>query len=245
MINILVIGDSCLDIFAYGRVDRLAPAAPVPVFKAVHAVKSAGMAANVQQNIVALGMSCDLMTNANWKSVIKTRYVEDRSNHMLLRVDINDDTIARIDIEDLGDITGYDVVIISDYCKGFLLENDIEKISKMHPLVFLDTKKPIGSWASDISYIKINGYEYTKTKDTIDEDIRKKLIVTMGNQGCLFYDKEFPVEEVPVKDLSGAGDTFIAALAVKYVETKSIEESLQFANSCATKVVQKRGVTTV
>lgn len=243
MKNILVIGDSCLDIFVYGRADRLAPAAPVPVFKAERAVRTPGMAANVQSNVLAFGSNCDIITNSNWQDISKSRYVEDRTNHMFLRVDVNDDSVDRINLEGIGDFSKYDAVIISDYCKGFLLEEDIAKISSMHPLVFLDTKKCLGAWTSGVSYIKINGYEYAKTKDTIDEDIRKKLIVTLGNQGCLFYDKMFPVEKVEVKDLSGAGDTFIAALAVKYIEERSIDSALEFANNCATRVVQKRGVT--
>jgi sugar/nucleoside kinase (ribokinase family) len=50
---------------------------------------------------------------------------------------------------------------------------------------------------------------------------------------------------VEVKDVSGAGDTFISGLCYYYLKTKSIEESINFANECATKVVQKRGVSTV
>ena len=31
--KILVVGDSCIDIFIYGEIDRISPEAPVPVFK--------------------------------------------------------------------------------------------------------------------------------------------------------------------------------------------------------------------
>ena len=41
------------------------------------------------------------------------------------------------------------------------------------------------------------------------------------------------------------GDTFISALVVKYIETKKIGESIVFANECATKVVQKAGVSVI
>ena len=33
--NVLVIGDSCIDEFVYGKVDRMSPEAPVPVFQPV------------------------------------------------------------------------------------------------------------------------------------------------------------------------------------------------------------------
>ena len=173
MSKILVVGDSCLDIFVYGHVDRLAPSAPVPVFKAGKAINTGGMATNVQKNILALGVDCDICTNSNWQQIIKSRYVEDRSNHMFLRVDINDNEVPRISPDALPDLSAYTAIIISDYCKGFLLEEDITNITSQHPLVFLDTKKRLGPWVSSARYIKINGYEYAKTKDSIDEDIQK------------------------------------------------------------------------
>ena len=48
-----------------------------------------------------------------------------------------------------------------------------------------------------------------------------------------------------VKDNSGAGDTFIAGLVAQYLFDGNINEAIRFANRCATKVVQKRGVEVV
>ena len=50
---------------------------------------------------------------------------------------------------------------------------------------------------------------------------------------------------LPVKDISGAGDTFLAGLVVDYVRTKDIEKSIKFAQECTKIVVQKHGVSTV
>ena len=50
---------------------------------------------------------------------------------------------------------------------------------------------------------------------------------------------------VEVKDVSGAGDTFISGLCYSYLKTNSIETAINFANECATTVVQKRGVSTI
>ena len=58
-------------------------------------------------------------------------------------------------------------------------------------------------------------------------------------------DKMFPTEEVPIKDVSGAGDTFLAGLVYEYMKTKNIEKSIKFAQKCTTKVVQKHGVSTI
>jgi sugar/nucleoside kinase (ribokinase family) len=134
---------------------------------------------------------------------------------------------------------------VSDYNKGFLSERDIEFICESNDCVFLDTKKLLGDWCRNAKFIKINIHELEKTAHTVSDEIADKIIVTLGSGGCEFDGVVYPVEEVQMKDSSGAGDTFIAALAAKYVQTSNIEESLRFANQCATIVVQKRGVGTV
>lgn len=245
--KILVIGETCKDIFKYGVSDRLAPEAPAPVFLEISKNENPGMAMNVKRNIESLNVHCDIWTNKNWEFITKTRYIDDRTNHMFIRVDENDKSYERINFKefDLGDIKSYDAVIISDYNKGFLMPEDIEKISLLHPFTLLDSKKQLGEWCHGISFIKVNGVEYEKTKHNIDEKIKQKLIVTLGNKGCKFQNKVFQVKNVSVKDVAGAGDTFIAAFTAKMLETNSIEASINFANDCATIVVQKRGVSTL
>ena len=251
MSNILIIGDSCTDIFVYGKIDRICPEAPVPVFNPTHQTENGGMAKNVAINLESMGAEGNLITNTN--KIIKTRFVDSKTNAMLLRVDENDFT-TRIDRDVLLSITNneyknekYDAVIVSDYCKGYLTEDDIKFIAKNNNNVFLDTKKLLGDWCLDIDFIKINGVEYEKTKDTIDWDrLGEKLIVTLGEKGCMFKGNNYPVPKVTsVKDLSGAGDTFLAGLVYKYVKTNDIDKAIEFAQVCATKVVQQAGVTTV
>ena len=58
--KILVIGDSCKDIFIYGKIERLSPEAPVPVIMPTFQKDNPGMAANVVANLEALGAEVDL-----------------------------------------------------------------------------------------------------------------------------------------------------------------------------------------
>ena len=143
------------------------------------------------------------------------------------------------------DFSKYDIIVISDYDKGFLTKEDIYNISSGHECVFMDTKKELGDWCINVKYIKINNLELERSKDMIKKDIENKTIVTLGEKGCKFDGITYPVGKVEIKDLSGAGDTFLAGLVVEYSRTKSIEKSVVFANECATKVVQKRGVSIV
>ena len=70
--NILVIGETCRDVFVYGTSSRLAPEAPVPVFKPTQMTSNPGMATNVYQNLNALNstMSIDLITNDDWEKIL-------------------------------------------------------------------------------------------------------------------------------------------------------------------------------
>ncbi len=244
MSRVLVIGDSCNDIFIYGDIHRVCPEAPVPVFNPTHQTENGGMAKNVVRNLEALGCNVEFISNDN--SIKKIRYVDNRSNQMVLRVDEND-TCRSINDKEIDYIEkfymNFDAVIISDYCKGFLDEEDICFIADKCNNVFLDTKKEIGDWVNDVDFIKINELEYEKNyKGKPNND---KLIVTLGSKGCQYMGETFPVNEVSVKDVSGAGDTFMAGLVVKYIKTLDIKESIHFAQKCTTKVVQKIGVVTV
>lgn len=242
MSKILVIGESCKDVFVHCDANRLCPDLPVPVLNILNQRENPGMAKNVYRNIHALVPDCDLLTNENWEKITKTRFVHDNTNHMFLRVD-SVNPIPRIDLSQVD--YKYDLIVISDYDKGFLFEEDIEQICSRHKRVFIDTKKVLGDWVKDALYIKINDYEYRTTEKTIKESFRSKIIHTMGSDGCEFRGERFPVNKVEVKDASGAGDTFMAGLVIKYFATGDIFESIRFANSCAAKVVTQRGVTTL
>lgn len=248
--NVLVIGESCRDIYRYGECSRLCPEAPVPVIKLSNEEYSInpGMAMNVYRNIASLSdgtIEAAISTNANWESVNKVRYVDQRTNYIILRTDENDDQINRCSNLDEIDFSEFEVVVISDYNKGFITEEDIQYISRKHKNTLLDTKKILGDWCSDIKYIKINEFEYNRTKHMLDENMNSKMIITLGPNGAKHLDKTYSVPKVEIKDTSGAGDTFIAALALKYAQTKDIEESIEFANRNATLVVQKKGVSVV
>jgi len=241
-LKFLVIGESCKDIFVYGDSNRLCPEAPAPVFNPRTYTENGGMSMNVVGNMKSLGVECDIHTNTNWEEVTKTRYVHQNHNYMFLRVDKND-KIKRVNDLKKIDFSKYDMVIISDYNKGFLHEEDIKYISDNHSRVFLDTKKLLNeAWCVNLEFIKINNYEYEKTKHTITNRLKEKLIITMGPEGCMFRGRKYPVPKVEIKDSSGAGDTFLSAFAIKFTETDNVNTAIAYANNCATQVVQKRGV---
>lgn len=250
MANILVIGEGCIDKFVYCTASRLAPDVPVPVIVKASETQNEGMALNLCQNIRALQGGCDVWTNHTWPHVTKTRFVDSVSNHLFVRLDAGEELITRIDLSRStwrSELQRYDVIAVSDYNKGFLTYDDIEAIATAHPRVFLDTKKRINMAFASCAYIKINTPEYTASKDFLDAhpEFLSKLIVTAGAQGCYYQQENFPVHRVQIRDVSGAGDTFFAGLVVNYSDTRDIRSAIQFANECASTVVQHKGVTIV
>ena len=259
--KILIVGDTCTDVFIYGDILRLSPEAPIPVFNPLREDSNDGMAKNVLNNVEALKVDVFSVTNKN--SIRKVRYVDYKSNQLVLRVDEHDycDRIDRKLLEGIrnnkckpvfSEKTEVDAIIISDYCKGFLHEDDIEYICEHNDNVFVDTKKKLGNWIDSATYLKINSLEYDQNKEFLyhnDNYLVKpminKTIITKGNEGCRFQGKIYPTEDVPVKDISGAGDTFLAGLVVEYVRTGDIIKAIDFAQECTKIVVQKHGVSTV
>ena len=245
--KILVIGDSCTDVFIYGRCERLNPEAPIPVFEPTKTVTNQGMAGNVVANLNKLGVQkVELITN--YEQISKTRYVEYKSNQMLLRVDSNDSVTNSFDIKKV-DFDSYDAVIVSDYDKGFLTNGDIKKIGKKSKLSFIDTKKTIDlENFKEYTFVKMNEVEWERCEryGAKYDEWKENLIVTMSERGCMFNGRRFEVDNtVEVRDLSGAGDTWMASFAFKFTETSDVDESIKFANDNSTLVVQKRGVTTI
>ena len=243
--KVLVIGDGCSDVFRYGTCDRISPEAPVPIMKPIRTTGNGGMAINVYENLKALGVDCDIVTNDI--RPVKTRYVDEISNQMLLRVDEKDEIkpLTAKELESI-DFTQYMAVVISDYDKGYLSDVDIKFIADRHPLVFMDTKKKLDSWASGVEFIKINEKEFGENWIK-DFDYRGNLIITTGKKGALLnLLEQFPIEnEHEVRDLSGAGDTFLAGLVADYIKNSDIRSAIRFANRCAAWVVSQKGVVVV
>ena len=246
--KLLVIGDKCTDVFVYGSVDRICPEAPVPVMVSHREESNPGMAGNVYENVKSICSSFfkdkyDIKLISNENNIYKTRYVDEKSNQMLCRVDSNDYSEQSFDSSMIDE--NYDAIIVADYNKGFLSEDDLELLSQIAPYTFIDTKKRFGDWILGYTYIKINEKEWDENSDweKIDQ-VHDRCIVTLGSKGSRLngdlVDINRPVE---VLDLSGAGDTYMAAFAMWFLENGTPLNAMNFANTMASKVVSKQGVT--
>jgi D-beta-D-heptose 7-phosphate kinase/D-beta-D-heptose 1-phosphate adenosyltransferase len=240
--KIVVVGDSCTDIYVYGSCHRLCPEGPVPVLNKTYQVDAGGMALNVFNNLQTFfGNNIDMYSNHN--NMMKVRYVDEKTNQLLLRVDHNDscDRISEASIENIKQ-EKYDAIIVSDYCKGFMTDKDIIDLGLSSSISFLDSKRTLTKEiVGAFNLIKLNEYEYKVNKELVDRYM-KKFVVTLGSKGVMFLGKIYsPPKVLQTYDVSGAGDTFLAALVSKLINGEDIITAINFAQSCCNKVIQERG----
>ena len=244
--RVLLIGDSCTDVYVYGDVKRLNPEAPVPILEPKREESSKGMAWNVFDNLKAFGLSVFMLTNE--EKIIKTRYIHEKSNQQILRVD-NEPEIKPLPYEPpfITDRSAYhrpphkappkewyDVMVISDYDKGYITQEKLfELVDWFEGPVFVDSKK---TNLPDECYIKVNDIEYERLQTKNDN-----VIITRGGEGTEYQGKSYPAERVNVFDVVGAGDTFLAALTYGYLKYGTIEEAIPLANKAAAVAVSHRG----
>ena len=125
--KIAVIGESCIDEYVYGTCDRVCPEAAALCFHHKNIkTTNPGMAGNTYENLKALNKDdvfyIELITSAS--PIIKRRFIDIKYNSIVFREDVND-KCEPIELSNFN-LSTYDCIIISDYNKGFLEEEDID-----------------------------------------------------------------------------------------------------------------------
>ena len=229
-LKVLLIGDSCTDEYVYGSCERLNPEAPVPILKFNRKETKKGMAWNVRENIESFGIEVYMITNQ--ETITKTRYIDEKYNQQILRVD-NEPDLKPMEY-DLPD-GHFDALVISDYDKGFLSNEKVfELVEWFDGPVFIDSKKT--NLPKESCFVKINDLEFSKLDNPADN-----LIITRGNKGAEYQGKLYPGEKVDIFDAVGAGDTFLSAMVYFYLKCGKIEEAIPYANKAAAIAVSNFG----
>ncbi len=164
-----------------------------------------------------------------------------------------------------------DVVILEDYGKGvmqpFLLREVVKLAKKWKKPVLVDPKEKHFDYYTGVTCITPNrkeaygGYERTigpwhKTPELekVGWALMKKLrlqsvLITLGEDGMALFEKGGKITKVPtaareVYDVSGAGDTVIATLALALAAGAKMHEAAKISNVAAGIVVGKLGTAT-
>ena len=242
--KVLVIGETCVDQFVYCEAKRLSPEAPVPVLNPLYTVNNPGMAGNTFENVKALAPDATMASITQKDTITKTRYVEEKSNHMFFRVDEGEDFKHQFKWSVFADstIAQADIVVVSDYNKGFLSNADLKEIARKSKLSILDSKRKLtNDIIEGFTFVKLNESERLNNPQLTTDNI----ITTLGKNGAeyknVLFESPNPQDTI---DVSGAGDTFTAAFIVKYFQLQDERAAIKFANRKASEVVAKRGVVT-
>lgn len=230
----MLIGDVCVDKYVFGKVTRLSPEAPVPVFIPETETEKPGMAANVRENLQQLDCTVELLT---LPGSVKTRFIDGKSGQHIMRLD--QDAFSK-PLELLTKIPPiYNAIVISDYNKGCVSYDLINEIIDQATCpVFIDTKKTdLQQFDKPNVFIKINEYERNQAHTA-----GSNIIVTLGSRGTTYLGEYFPTKQVLVADVCGAGDTFLSALVYEYLNTNNMSQAIEFANLAATVTVKHVGV---
>ena len=139
-LKVLILGDSMLDAYFYGKVSRISPEAPVPIVNLVHKEHRLGGAANVALNVKALGAEpilCTLKGNDRDGETIKQLLRENkmsidglindynRGTTVKTRIIGNNHQMLRIDEEETQDIDKNVESLIYEAVKHFIKQVDV------------------------------------------------------------------------------------------------------------------------
>jgi D-beta-D-heptose 7-phosphate kinase/D-beta-D-heptose 1-phosphate adenosyltransferase len=298
--RIIVVGDVMVDRFMIGRVSRISPEAPVPVVVFDREEFRLGGAANVANNVRALGGAVDLIgvigndesgtllknelaatgipstgliTDLGRRTTTKMRVVTSR-NQQVSRIDFESDHEVGVPVEDAiaaqvdMRARSAQVILVSDYQKGVITRRSMAHLiafAQTHGVpVIVDPKVPHIDYYAGAALVTPNHIEAesaTNSRITSHEDARRastalrqrlgveSVLITRGEHGMWLdhagADGYLPASAREVADVTGAGDTVIATLALAIAAGATMPEAARLANEAAGIVVGRFGAATV
>jgi D-beta-D-heptose 7-phosphate kinase/D-beta-D-heptose 1-phosphate adenosyltransferase len=295
--KILVIGDIMLDIYQYGKCNRISPEAPVQIIEFTSDEKMIGGAGNVLKNLVSFGANCEIISvvgddtagciileklkelNIKNQALViddKRRTTEKcrivSGGQQLIRIDKEDKHPISNEIEEKiisyvkKNIQKYDIILFSDYSKGVLTDKVCGELialaRKNNVISLVDPKGSNYKKYKSIDLIKPNLKEaeiLIENKIHSKEEIKaaciklkellgcKYVVITLAENGIGLYENNFeiiPTKSCQVFDVSGAGDTVLASLAVCLKQNFTLFDACDFSNKAASVVIRKFGSTT-
>ena len=221
----------------------------------------------VDRLLTGLGVASYLNRDSSISTIIKLRVIG--RQQQLLRIDFEQppaDTVLRDKLSQFNTLLShYDMVLLSDYAKGSLVNvtQMIDAAKRLGKRILVDPKgddfsiyagasiltpnkgelkRIVGSWKSEEELT-------AKTQNLRQALGLEALLLTRSEEGMTLYTEQ-QVMHVPamareVFDVSGAGDTVIATLAVMLGAGMPIAEAVRIANRAGGIVVGKLGTATV
>lgn len=286
--DILVIGDSMLDIYTSGIVSRKSPESDAPVLSDTTTRIMPGGAANVACDLASRGARVLLLTSIGgdrhgemlidalnrrmvgvWNqggdngTTVKHRFIA--GGRQIIRHD--EDVIS--DGVRVGSLSGFKLVVVSDYAKGAIQQPLLDDLRKSSATVIADPKpasrldwsgltcltpnrkeafEMLGQECDHGESVKAARELHRASKELKSKLNLENLVVTLGERGMLAligdsipFHVHIPSVGDGVLDVTGAGDIAISSMAFSVATGKGWLEAAQQACIDATESVHKQG----
>lgn len=222
---------------------------------------------SVERLLLNSGISSFLNRDASISTIIKLRVIG--RQQQLLRVDFEDpptDAVLRDKLSQFNMLLPhYDVIVLSDYAKGSLVNVAamIATAKQAGKRILVDPKGDDFSRYTGASWLTPNKSEFRHiagswaTEAELTEKAQQlrralkleALLLTRSEEGMTLYTEQnvmhVPTMAREVFDVSGAGDTVIASLAVMLGAGLGGDDAVSIANRAGGIVVGKLGTATV
>jgi len=205
----------------------------------------------------------------------KVRFVSEHFSTHMLRADWEVAAPASAAVEQqlidavLQQLPAADIVLLSDYAKGVLtarlIRETIDAANKFGKRVIVDPKSPNFTLYRGATLLTPNRKEFceaTRSRADTEAEIAaaareaiavadcEALLVTQSERGMTLVPRfgeaiHVPAHPVKVRDVSGAGDTVVAVLAVMLAAGANWDIALRAANAAAAVAVSKKGTASV
>jgi len=146
-----------------------------------------------------------------------------------------------------------DLVVISDYAKGTITKNLMQDLERFKQKMIVDPKPCHKNLFQNVFLIAPNekeSFEMSMSDNVkiagprLRQEMNSNVLITRGEKGMsLFAEKniEIPTQAHDIFDVTGAGDTVLAALASSIASGSSLEQAAIIANHAAGIAVEKKG----
>jgi D-beta-D-heptose 7-phosphate kinase/D-beta-D-heptose 1-phosphate adenosyltransferase len=221
------------------------------------------------------GIESVLVCDSGRPTTRKVRFVSEHFSTHMLRADWEQAQPASADVEQklidaiLPLLARADIVLLSDYAKGVLtarvIRNTIDAARKLGKRVVVDPKSANFAIYRRATLLTPNRKEFAEaTRSRADTQASiaaaaqdamqladcEAVLVTQSELGMTLVPRNgeavhVPAHPVKVRDVSGAGDTVAAVLAVTLAAGADWETALRMANAAAAVAVSKKGTATV
>lgn len=227
-------------------------------FKLVSLVGEDAESKILTDSLNSLNIHHKLIYDKKRETIVKTRALDVLDGRYHFRFDIEDKVgVAENHVEEMvEEAKNSKFIIISDYNKGIINSKLMSKLKNLDIPILVDPKKENFKFYKNVFLVKPNSAEAREmAKENDDLKATKKLtkilnsniLLTRAYNGIAYFGLNgnsfsYPSQKIgELKDVTGAGDSVIAAFAHFYNSGKNLEECVRLANKAGSIAVSHTG----